>query len=61
MNAEAEALPALHDLGQALLDAELLVGRGYNFGDGVGKLVQLHGEEVFQGEGLGVHVKVLSS
>ena len=46
---------------QTLLNVELLVSGAHNVGDGVGKVVQLHGKQVLQSERLWVHVKVLSS
>lgn len=56
---EPLTVPAGKDFIQALLNAELFVGRADNVGNGLCKVVQLHGKQVFQSEGLRVHVKVL--
>ena len=60
MNGEAFGVPSSDHFVQALLDVELLVGRPHDIGDGLGKLVQLHGEQVLQSEGFRIHVEVLS-
>ena len=61
MDGEALVLPGGHDLSQAFLNAQFLVGRGHNVRDGLSKVVQLHGKQVGQSEGLGVHVEILAS
>ena len=44
-----------------LFDAQLLHGHAHNLADGLSEVVQLHGEEVLQSEGVRVHVELLAS
>ena len=59
VHCEFSDIPCIHHLDQSLLNTQLLVSRGHYVRDGLGKVMQLHSEEVLQSEGLRIHVEVL--
>ena len=59
VNSEFQRIPRVDHLDDALLNAQLFVGTPHNVRYGLGIVVELHGKQVLEREGLRVHVKVL--